>query len=673
MDSYESENTKGYHELKNQQYLRLRVASITRVDEDRGTVDIKYMSESGGRTKVVMTTAYWSSQAFMGVMPEEGAAVIVGFYHQGANVWHPIILGYLPRDPRGARRIESTQVGLPSEGPDDTARENYSYIQRSRLRKIYPGQALVSSREGSDAVLTDDILLSNSMGNEILIRADDQHIVQNAVGNVLNVAGGFTKFGPVTRNEYVLDEHINRSGQPLVDTTDYDAAQAARLTDPVTLANGKKINYVCDTPSNPNNGGNPFTERRTTVYEFNPVLMRMTEDTDHFAGGTYEAGLVEEVMGTLVGDNPRDVNTYGRPLKPVLFTNLTDPKGRFRLEEAARGGYISENESRTNAAAYYLRVGGYVKAVTKAGNVMVSIPASTPASPLGEGHSLHANLAGAAKVALGREKGKGNSLYLNAEGSATIFLGKGQIDESGAKGRSLDLLAQSGVNIEVTGADEDNRSMTTLLANKEYKAVGGDSDFEVKGNYNLTITGVINEYVLGKKVETYVGDRNVSVGGSVKETIIDSKQLMLGQGRTETIASGGDSPTADSLTIIAGNKMVTVTLGNVVETVAAGNWTETISAGNKTVTIGTGTFTVTVGTGAVSVTTGSGAITITTSAGAMSLTATGVIQITGGVINVTGGSVNLGPTPGLGVVTAAHPCLVTGAPHLGSLTVRASP
>lgn len=670
---FESENSVGYHELKRLQHLRLRMATITRVDWDLMTVDIKYLSESGGRTKVLMTSAYWSSQAFMGAMPEEGAAVVIGFYHTGADTWSPVILGYLPRDPRGARRIESTQVGIPSEGEDDTAREGNSYIQRSRLRKFYPGQLLLSSKEASDILLGDDILLSNSLGNEILLRSDDQTIVQNSVSNVLNVPGGFIKFGPITRNDYVLDEHINRSGQPLMDTTDYDAAADAGLVDPVTLGNGKKINYVCDTPANPNKGGNPFTEHRTNVYEFNQIGMKLTEDTDLFADGSYQAPLVEQVLGTLVGSNPGDVNTYGRVLKPTVYTNITDPKGRFRLEEAGRSGYLSENESRTNAVAYYLRVGGYQKAITKNGNVMVTIPSSTQAGPMGEGHSLEADLAGSAKISLGRERGRGTSLYLNTEGTVVAFLGKGTVDSAGAKGRSLEVTTLSGVNLEVNGADEDGYSLVTVLAAKEYKYVGGDQDVEVKGNYNLTIHGVVNERILGQKVENYIGDRHVTVGGSVKETIIDSKQLMLGQGRTETIASGGAGVNADALTIIAGNKMVTVTLGNMTETLAAGNYLETMVAGNKAISIVTGTYTVTVGTGAVAISTASGAVSISTAAGAMALSATGVVQITGGIINVTGGSVNLGPSVGGGVVTSAHPCLVTGAPHLGSLTVRASP
>lgn len=673
MKPFESTNATGYHELKRLQHLRLRVASITRVDWDTMLVDIKYMNESGGRTKVIMTSAYWSPQAFMGAMPEEGAAVIIGFYHTGADSWSPVILGYLPRDPRAARRIESTQVGLPSEGADDTAREGHSYVQRSRLRKFYPGQILLSSKDASDILLGDDVLLSNSLGNEILLRSDDQTIVQNSVSNVLNVPGGSIKFGPITRNDYVLDEHINRSGNPLVDSTDYDAALEAGLVDPITLGNGKKINYVCDTPANPNKGGNPFTELRTSVHEFNQVQMNLTEDTDHFAGGSFRAPLVEQVMGTLVGIDPTDLNTYGRILKPTLYTNITDPKGRFRLEEAGRSGYMSENESRTNAVAYYLRVGGYQKAITKTGNVMLTIPASTQAGPMGEGHSLEADLSGSAKISLGRERGKGTSLYLNTEGTVVAYLGKGTVDETGAKGRSLDITALSGVSVDVVGADEDGNSLVTILANKEYKYVGGDQTVEVKGNYNLTVHGVINEQILGQKIENYVGDRHLNVGGSLKETIIDSKQLMLGQGRTETIASGGDSPSADALTILAGNKSVTVTLGNLTETLAAGNYLETVTAGNKTISVVTGTYTVNVGTGAISISTASGAVSIATAAGAMSLVATGVVQITGGVINVTGGSVNLGPVVGGGVVTTAHPCLVTGAPHLGSLTVRASP
>jgi hypothetical protein len=672
--SFESENAQGYHRRKDLQYLELKLARITRVDWDKMTCDIRYLQDVGGRTKVAFSTAYWSYQAFMGVVPEEGTAVVVGFYHGGANNWMPVILGYLPASPKAARRVESMQVGLPPEGEDDEARSEFSFVQRMRLRKMYPGQVLLSSREGSDVILSDDILLSNAANNEILLRNDDQAIVLNSVLNVMNVPGGFVRFGPITRNDYVLDEHIRRSGQPIQDSTDFDEFLAAHLGDPITLPNGKKVNFICDIPANPNRGGNPFTEHRVDIYEFNQLTPTMTEDTELFpVSGLYEYPLVQQIMGTVVGSNPDDLHTYARVLKASVHRNIHDPKGVWRFEEAVRaGGVTAENEIRSAALAYYLKVGGYHQGITKTGNVYISMPASTQAGPMGEGHSLNADLAGGAKVSLGKEKGKGNSIYLNAEGSVTAFVGKGQVDEQGAKGRSVEITTQGGISVEATGADEDNYSMTTVLANKEYRDIGGDYDLTVKGNYNLTIHGVINEQILGKKVEQYIGDRNVNVGGSMKETIIEKKQLMLGQGRSETIASGGTSPNADTLTILAGNKMVTVTLGNVVETVAAGNYIETITAGNKAVNIATGTFNVSVGTGAVTVTTGSGAISITTASGAMTLTATGVVQITGGVINVTGGSVNLGSVPIGGVVTSAHPCLVTGAPHIGSLTVRAA-
>lgn len=673
-NDFNSSNSIGYHELKRLQYLRMRLARIERVDPDKMTCDIRYLSEVGGRTKTIITTAYWSFQAFMGAMPEEGTTVVVGFYHNGADMWLPVVLAYMPSAPVQARRGDSWQVGLPSTGSDDSAREGFSFVQRMRLRKIYPGQLLMASKEGSDIVVSDDILLSNSMNNEILLRSDDQTIILNAVAQVINTPGGFIKFGPITRNEYMIDEHIYRDGNSVQSSEDYDGIVAAHLSDPITLSNGKKVNFVCDIPANPNHGGNPFTEHRTDIYEFNQLLTTLTEDTDHWAVGTHEPPMVTQIMGTLVGADPKDISTYARILKASVFRSLSDPKGVIRLDEAKRsGGVNGENETRTTAVAYYLKVGGYQQAISKTGNVVVSIPGSTAGGVLGEGHSLDAALEGSAKVTLGKDRAKGNSLHLNAEGGVTAIVGQENIDDAGAKGRSVSVTAQGAVNLEVNGVDDNGYSQTTLLNGKKRDDIGGDYDLEIKGNYNLTIHGVINESILGKKVENYIGDRSITTGGSIKETVIEKKQLQLGQGRSETIASGGTDPNADSLTILAGNKVVNVALGNITETVVAGNWAESIPAGNKTVTVGTGTFNVTVGTGAVTVSTGSGSVTIGTAAGAMTLTATGVVQISGGTINVTGGAVNLGPIPGAGVVTAAHPCLVTGAPHIGSLTVKASP
>jgi len=683
-DDYPSENSSGYHELKRLQYLRLRLAVITRVDPAKFIVDLKFRQETGGRTDVIMSASYWSAQAFMGVMPEEGAQCVIGFYHQGADVWMPVILQYLPTGATAARRIESQQIGLPSTGEDDP-REGFSFIQRMRLRKVYPGQALMQSREGSDVVASKDILLSNSRGNEVRLRAADQTIVGNALGHVTNIPGGSIKMGPVTRNALVIDDHILRAGSEqfdiptvaaLIDPTDYDAAVDARIVHPIVLPNGKKISYVTELPLDPNQGPLPLTEYRTEIHEFTDLKMRITEDTDLTVDldDDFTPPLVEQVMGTLVGKDASNMVTYGRPLKAVLFRSPTDSKGVFRLEEAYHGlGLWRDNEIRSLTTAYYLRAGGYQQAISKRGNVTMHIPASPQSGPTGDGHSLDANLEGAAKIALGKERKGGNSMYLTTEGSIKANIGKGSVDESGEKGRSVEVTTTAGVSFEINGYDQDQYSWREILSAKKRTEVGGDHDHEVKGNYNLTVHGVINEEILGKKVENYVGDKNTNYGGTYKETIVSDRQTMIGEGRKETIASGGDSPTADELTILVGNKVATLTLGNMTENIVAGNSLENITAGNKTISIGTGSFNVTVGTGGVNVTTALGSVNITTAAGAMTLTATGVVNITGGVVNVNGGSVNLGVGLKFGVVTTASPCLVTGAPHIGSLTVKASP
>jgi len=682
MPEFLDENSTGYSELKNLQYLRLRVAEITRVDTAKYKIDFRYLQETGGRSAVHLTSAYWSSAAFMGVMPEVGALCVIGFYHKGADTWEPVILTYLPLGVQAARRGESQLIGLPATEEDDV-RERISKTIRGRLRKLFPGQVLLQSTQGSDLVLTDDVLLSNSDGNELLLRSDDGTLVGNSIARVENVSGGYVKTGPITRNLLAVDDHILQPGSdtydmeegiPLMDTSTYEGAVSARLINPMTLPNGKKVNYVCALPISPLERGVPLTERRLELHELSPLSMRFTEDTEHFAGDSdARIPLIEHVQGTLVGNDITDPDIYGRVLKAQLFTSMTQATGVWALNEAQSSrGVFRDNEIHSEAVADYLRVGNYRRAITKTGNVYISVPRSSQSGSLGDGHSVHAALAGALKLTLGKENATGTSAYIRAEGAVKAVIGRGLTNDQGEKGRSIDVTAAGGVNMSINGTDSEETSLRTSMTGKEYRTVGRDYHVTTKGSYNLTIHGASNEKILGKKSTSVTGDFHQTIGGDHKNTVTGEQNELVGGPRDVTVSTPGTGTNADILLLMVGGRSATITLGNDLTTIAAGNMTDTIGSGNKLTSIGTGSYSVSVGTGAISIVTATGAISVSTAAGAMSIAASGIIQITGGVINVTGGAVNLGAAPIGGVVTSAHPCLVTGAPHIGSLTVKAS-
>tara|TARA_B100000745_G_scaffold292733_1_gene233944 strand:+ start:2516 stop:4150 length:1635 start_codon:yes stop_codon:yes gene_type:complete len=544
------------------------------------------------------------------------------------------------------------------------------------MRKAFPGQVLAQSKEGSDLHLSDDVTIANAIGNELLLRSDDGIAVLNSYGHVLN-GSGFRKYaGPITRNSYVIDDHLYGYGDSLVDPTDYEAAVAARLVRPITLENGKVVNYVTNLPISPDEGGLPYTEIREEIDEYSPLQMSYTEDTNLFSEESSRTNpLIVSVQGTMVGNDADIAETYGRPLKMSLYRSLEDSVASWSFEPSVSSqGLFKPDELRTETIASYLKIGGYQKAITKTGNVYVSIPRSSAAGPLGDGHSLHADLQGSLKASIGAEGSRGNSVYLTTRGSIKAIVGAGQQNqERGEVGRSVDLVTASGVNLEIKGTDLNEASLRIRAAGKSDIDIGRDANTTVRGSNDLLVYGANRVNVLGKQALSVTGDRHATVGGDWKNVVTGKVSNQIGSGRKILIASPGTGVNADSLTVLAGNRAATLTLGNDLTTVTAGNMVDTIAAGNKTTSIGTGTYTVNVGAGAISVTTASGAVTITTAAGALSLAASGVVQITGGVINVTGGSVNLGAAPAGGVVTGAHPCLVTGLPHIGSTTVRATP
>ena len=662
-------------EYKDTQYLRMRLATVTRVDTDKYTVDISYRQETGGRTDVLVSTAYWSPSAFMGIMPEIGAMCVVAFFHQGVDTWMPVIMSWLPSGAQAARRGEAQYTGVPPQTEDDTYRVLSTKVIRGRLKKIYPGQGLIQSTEGSDITLTEDIHLSNASGQEFTLRADDGHAVVNAIGSITNTPGYRQHVGPVTRNGLVLDDHMYQDGDSLVDPTDYEQAVSARLIQPVTLSSGKKVNYVGPVPTSPDEGGIPYTEVHTEIDELSPVEMRYTEDTN-MGSNVYANNrpLIEHTQGTVVGHEQGDPDTYGKPLKAKIFTSIMDSTGVLTREEAwSSKGVFAPNDLATEAIADYERIGRYERVVTKTGNMYVQVPRSEQEAPMGDGHSIDAMIEGSVKVSIGAEGSIRNSAYITTQGSIKMVVGPGGTNtERGEQGRSIDIITQGGANYEYRGTDANETSLRTMIAGKEYKEVGRDQDTIIRGNQTHLVHGASTENVMGKKALSTTGGHYATVGGDWKNVVIGEESNQIGQGRKVLIATPGLGVNADVLTILAGNRLTTITLGNDVSTVAAGNVVETIGAGSKTTTIGTGAYTLTVGAGAITISNGAGAIAISTAAGAMSLAATGIVQITGGIINVTGGAVNLGALPIGGVVTSMHPCLVTGAPHIGSLTVRAS-
>lgn len=675
-----SDNVIGYHELKNLQYLRLRIATITRVDPAKMRVDLRYVQEVGGRTSVRTSAAYWSPSAFMGAMPEVGSLCVIGFYHQGADTWTPVILTYLPIGLQAARRGDSQYIGLPVSGTDDI-RNASTKIVHGRLQKMQPGQMLIQSTDGSDLIVSEDIALSNASANEIVLRSDDGMIVSNSIGHVLNASGGYCKWGPITRNALVIDDHILRAGSstydinpdiPLINTTSYTGAVAARLINPVTLTNGKKVNYICELPISVNEYGVPFTEQRTEIYELSPLAMTYTEDTDLYPEQPeMRRPLIELVRGTLVGNDPQDPDIYGRVLKAQIYNTITQSTGVFGLTEAVHSkGVYRDNELHSEAIAEYQRIGGYKKAVTKTGNMYISIPRSSQSCPLGDGHSIHADIQGAVKTTVGRENQTGTSVYIRTEGAIKSVIGSGIINDQGEKGRSIDTVTSGGINLEIEGTDNDDISYRSTMVGKKYEVVGRDNTLTTKGSYDHTVHGKSSENVLGKKSINVIDDHNTVVGGNKKSSIIGSVSDQIGSGRDVTIASPGTGVDADVLTLISGNKITTITLGNDVTTITAGDSEENITAGNKSINISVGSYDLSVGTGGITIKTSVGSVNVSTDAGSLTLSASGTVKVKGTTVNIVGGKVNLGLIPVGGVVTELHPCVISGAPHTGSKTVK---
>ena len=192
--------------------------------------------------------------------------------------------------------------------------------------------------------------------------------------------------------------------------------------------------------------------------------------------------ILERAAGTLVGYNPWDSSTYGRPLKPVLWPRTK--AGRFGTDVESGYQTVASStdhvETRLAASTYMMRFPSETNTtrmdITKEGQVLLEIGATLPLEniqwdagtyehPWGAGRSLEAHLVGSAKVVLGKNRDEEESLDLTTLGQVVMRLG--------ADDTSLPYVGRS-VRTQIRGKSDAvlERSLQTWATSK---LVSGDA------------------------------------------------------------------------------------------------------------------------------------------------------------------------------------------------------
>jgi hypothetical protein len=377
-------------------------------------------------------------------------------------------------------------------------------------------------------------------------------------------------------------------------------------------------------------------------------------------------------MGTLVGNDPisKDGKSkYGKVLRSVVFSS--DNRKDIIADDVPVENYNGINGEEKLATAFQVKLPNTKTSLSfnKEGVLEFSLGASTAVYPLGAGRSANIGLLGSLKLVVGKQSSDGKSLIIDTEGGAVINLGA----ESTAS-RSLDLLLQKGLNIEVKGTDSQRNAARIQLAGNVDTIIEGSRYTEIRGDDIIQVNGKLEHRVLGKKVDNFVEDKSNNYGGGLRENITLDQQTNIGLGRRIVIAGPNitkGSTTADFQRIILGDKELEMVLGNKKTKMVAGTITEDILLGKRETRIGVGNFKVQIGVGNIDLQSLAGNVTISTIAGVMNLSALRLslkalqIELNAPLVKIgslaQGGVVNNGP--------AGHKDYMTGLPLLGSVSV----
>lgn len=191
---------------KEHSVYRIKIGTIERVDYENMLCDISYSNALGSSTNVLVSFPYWSDRSFMGVMPEVGCQVVCAFFDLDINRADPVIVAVLPNKVKASINHDL----VPGRNSPYNSQTTPSV--RTKFQKLYPGEALISSRQGSDIRLDKDITLSNSKLSEFILRSSDHSIIQGSLQYYRSTDAGKYSEGMVSR---FYEERYNEDGAPL--------------------------------------------------------------------------------------------------------------------------------------------------------------------------------------------------------------------------------------------------------------------------------------------------------------------------------------------------------------------------------------------------------------------------------------------------------------------------
>lgn len=720
----------------------LWVGRVLHVDVETMVCSIALATGTGERVDVpIPQFAGGGPRSGALTLPEKNSVVIIGWRQYSNRGYAPYIVqtatvGVFPaRDYEPFSTVDPAEAAAALEAFPDLARDPHVNmgVVRLKSRKAYAGEFVAYSAQGAEALLDRDARVANRAGNEFFLRDADQTAVLQTVSYFESSAAGYYRRGLIRRNAFNLQPDLAISGfVPSED--DYDAfidGKFATLEDDdgnpmrtlvvkvaedspayeklsefglinsdgtpveavgsdpgaafypfVVLPDGQRASYVVQGEHSASFAETDqcYVEDRADIRHTSDGVMDVTEDGDGVQIDQVPPIFIEDVKGTVVGNDP--YTEPGRALyKRIMTMRVFDDPDQGSNSPAPIFEPVdtvtSQEEADTKALARLFRMQSptgsnqFAYGVTKEGRLFLHVPKSRTGTPQEKGKSIDANILGLVKAVIGSDENTRTSVDLRALGGVKLDIGAFQdrSDPESPQNVSVDLVLRGKIRTQYAGTQgrenivggSDFTSVTgskmDVVGGNCVRSVGGAEAVEATsithnvgaGGYKLKSAGDVDNTFLGKTTEHYGGDRQVTFATPAN----DLKTVSLG---------------VDSTTVLSGSISRTVSAGaGISDTVTTGNLTQTVGTGNMTVSVATGSLSATVGSGSLSLTAGAGAATLT-GVSAVTVSSSAAANITAPVVKI-GASVAGSAVAGVPGPPGPHVDFLTGRPILGVPTI----
>lgn len=720
----------------------LWVGRVVHVDTETMVCSIRLETGTGGERHDVPIPASGGGgpRSWAGVLLEQGSKVLLGWKQYDHRAFKPYIIEVLTVGTYSAREYEPFSTIDPNDldlikdadpGLLDDPRHVLEPL-RIKSRKAYGGDFLASSSGGSDLILDRDAYFTNAAGNEIRVRSSDQTIVTQTVNEYVNNAAGYYRRGLIKRNAFNLlpdlfisGESISRqvggqdledflnsktpdeSGRVFVDQVPVNSPAFNKLldfgmindqgfptftsnpfsddiNDPfypfVTTSDGQRISYIVHGEHSASFAETDicYVEDRADLRHTSDGIQTVTEDGDGVQIDSVSPNYIEDVKGTVVGNDPHSEAgraLYKRILKMDVFNNPEQggPSVGPRFEPVDT--VTDQAEADTKALARLFRIQSptssnqYAFGISKEGKVSLHIPKSQTGGPTERGHSADVNLMGLLKAIIGVDEKTRKSIDLTTQGGISLNIGSFK-ESPGGPSVSIDLTVSGKIRtnfIDPTGREN-------LIGGNDFRSVSGTVFDVISGGSIRNVGGVDSTEAASITHNAGAGGQKVKVAGNYDITVLGQTSESFALPRTTTLAL------SDSRTILAGVDSTTVLAGSITRSVLAGNISDSVATGNMSASVGAGNYSISVGTGNLSASIGTGNLSLNVGAGSASLNSGVATTITGGVsaslvapVVKLGASVVGSVVVGIPGPPSVYLDPITGFPAMGLPTVLAGP